>query len=327
MANTMKLIDIGANLTDSMFQGQYNTGKQYHEADLPLVLERSWSHGVEKIMITAGRLSELKEALELINKFESADEKCKEKLFTTIGVHPTRCQQELIKSNNSTTDDQQQTNEINQEYLNEMIEIYNQNKEKIVAVGEFGLDYDRLHFCPKDIQLLCFDYQFQLVEKTGLPLFLHYRFSNPDESNDFIEIIKKKRSLFKFGVVHSFTGTEQELNKLLELDLYIGINGCSLKTEENLQVMSKIPLDKLMIETDAPWCDIRKTHPSHKYIKTDFPTVKKEKFKSGSMVQSRNEPCNIVNVLEVIAGYRNLDIKVVADQVYLNTMSVFFPNK
>ena len=74
--------DIGANLTDGMFQGRYH-GKQHHEPDLDAVLQRSWAAGVEKIIITAGTLSEARHALELSRRDA--------RLFCTAGVHPTRC--------------------------------------------------------------------------------------------------------------------------------------------------------------------------------------------------------------------------------------------
>ncbi|KAM9959719.1 hypothetical protein ACTFIR_000810 [Dictyostelium discoideum] len=317
----MKFIDIGVNLTDPMFIGQYNNnGKQYHEADLKQVLERAWLIGMEKIIITSGRLSEVKESLELIKTY--SEENNKNRLFTTIGVHPTRCSQELINTTNG--DD-----EIKKEYIEELLNIYNENKEKIIAIGEFGLDYDRLEFCSKEIQLKCFEYQFQLSERTGLPLFLHLRGAGDSGAcSDFIDIIKRNRSRFTVGVVHSFTGTLDELNQLLELDdgIYIGVNGCSLKTQENLDVVSKIPINRLMIETDAPWCDIRKTHSSFKYVKTNFPTLKRDKFKLGSCVQNRNEPCNIINVLEVISGLNGGNIEEISDQIYKNSIKVFFPN-
>lgn len=54
---------------------------------------------------------------------------------------------------------------------------------------------------------------------------------------------------------------------MLELDLYIGVNGCSLKTEENLEIVKKIPLEKIMLETDSPYCDIRNSHASMKILK------------------------------------------------------------
>jgi TatD DNase family protein len=92
----------------------------------------------------------------------------------------------------------------------------------------------------------------------------------------------------------------QEMTDLVELGLFIGINGCSLKTEENIEVVRAIPEDKLMLETDAPWCEIRSTHASFKYWKNVDesiqklyapPSKKKEKFERGFMVKSRNEPC------------------------------------
>jgi TatD DNase family protein len=62
-------------------------------------------------------------------------------------------------------------------------------------------------------------------------------------------------------VVHSFDGSPAELRSLLELpSLSVGINGCSLRTEANLQVAASVPLGRLLLETDAPWCDIRQTH-------------------------------------------------------------------
>lgn len=82
-----------------------------------------------------------------------------------------------------------------------------------------------------------------------------------------------------------------------------------------------------MIETDAPWCEIKRTHPSFKYVQTQFPCVKKEKFEIGKCVKSRYEPCHIVQVLEVIAGHLGLDINEVGEACYANTMKVFFPNE
>lgn len=70
----------------------------------------------------------------------------------------------------------------------------------------------------------------------------------------------------------------------------------SLKTESNLEVVKMLPLDSLCLETDAPWCEIRPTHAGSKYLLTKFeeyPSVKREKWKKGCMVKSRNEPCCI----------------------------------
>lgn len=68
----------------------------------------------------------------------------------------------------------------------------------------------------------------------------------------------------------------------------------SLKTAENLQVIKKIPKEKILLETDCPWCEVRPSHAGFPFIKTTFPSVKKEKWQENSMVKSRNEPATIM---------------------------------
>jgi TatD DNase family protein len=93
-------------------------------------------------------------------------------------------------------------------------------------------------------------------------------FHSRSTEGDFVRIVKENRHRFPAGVVHSFTGDMEELNELLKLDLFIGVNGCSLKTEENIKVARQIPIEKLMLETDCPYCDIRNSHASSKLVKT-----------------------------------------------------------
>lgn len=119
-----------------------------------------------------------------------------------------------------------------------------------VAFGEIGLDYDRLFLSAKEPQLKYFEAQLDLAIEIQLPLFLHSRAA----SEDFERLLGSRLAkLPKGGLVHSFTGTMEEMQRLVALGLDIGVNGCSMKTEENLEVVKAIPLERVQIETDGPW--------------------------------------------------------------------------
>ena len=76
-------------------------------------------------------------------------------------------------------------------------------------------------------------------------MYLHSR----NCKDDFLKIVKENRHKFSTGVVHSFTGEISELKELLAMELYIGINGCSLKTIKNIETIKEIPLNRIMIES------------------------------------------------------------------------------
>ena len=118
-----------------MYQGRYNGGKEYHPPDLDRVLARAWGQRVEKIVVTAGSLAEAREALQFVERDE--------RLFTTVGVHPTRCSE--FEENGGAA------------HLGRLRDLAASaaGTGKLVAVGECGLDYDRLNFCPKETLRRC----------------------------------------------------------------------------------------------------------------------------------------------------------------------------
>ncbi|KAJ2701490.1 hypothetical protein FB645_004636 [Coemansia sp. IMI 203386] len=306
----MQLIDIGANLTDAVFRGMYR-GKQVHEDDMGRVLERARAAGVVGMMVTGGNIEESAKAIELSGEHAS--------LFATVGCHPTRTSEIETYAGGGDA------------YFARLRELIDRNRERVVAVGECGLDYDRLHFSSKEVQNRYFARHFELAESTGLPMFLHDR----NTGGDFERTVRANRHRFTDGVVHSFTGTEAELRGLLELGLYIGINGCSLKTEDNLAVARLVPLDRLMLETDCPYCEIRPTHASAKLLETQprdgdgdgwcMPDSKrKERWSGDSMVKSRNEPCAIRQVVQVMARLHGIGEQELAAHAFNNTQKVFF---
>jgi TatD DNase family protein len=191
----------------------------------------------------------------------------------------------------------------------------------VVAVGECGLDYDRLHFASKETQQRHFPLHVDLAEEFGLPMFLH----NRNTGDDFVALMREHRGRIVGGVVHSFTGSAEEMLALCSepLSLYIGINGCSLKTEENLAVAAAVPLSHLLLETDAPWCGVKATHASNRHVVTKVAGVKRDKFVAGSVVKDRNEPSLIVQVAEAVAGARGISVGELADAAEKNTRALF----
>ncbi|KAK5775396.1 hypothetical protein PVK06_043281 [Gossypium arboreum] len=238
-----KYTDIAVNFTDGMFKDIYN-GKQHHVSDIATVLSRAWNAGVDRIIVTGGSLEESKEALAIAETDG--------RLFCTVGVHPTRCK-EFEGSGDP------------KKHFQALLALAKEGiqKGKVVAIGECGLDYDRLHFCPPEVQ--------------------------------------KK---FTGGVTHSFTGSAEDRDKLLSFhNMYIGVNGCSLKMAENLDVVRGIPVERMMIETDSPYCEIKSTHAGINFVKSLWPSKKKEKYDKECLVKGRNEPC-LVLVKATIERYK-----------------------
>ncbi|KAG8376800.1 hypothetical protein BUALT_Bualt09G0101600 [Buddleja alternifolia] len=295
--------DIAVNFTDSMFRGMYN-GKQYHVSDIASVLARAWTAGVDRIIVTGGSLQESKEALAIAETDA--------RLFCTVGVHPTRCN-EFDESGDP------------DKHFEALLSLAKEGVEKgkVVAIGECGLDYDRLHFCSPEIQKKYFEKQFELAYAMKLPMFLHMRAA----VEDFCSILEQNKHGFCSGVAHSFTGSAQDRDRLLSFsNLFIGVNGCSLKTAENLDVVKGIPIERLMIETDSPYCEIKNTHAGINFVKSSWPSKKKEKYDPESIVKGRNEPCLVRQVLEAVAGCKGIaDIDHLSKTLYHNTCRVFFP--
>ncbi|KAG1368353.1 putative deoxyribonuclease TATDN1 [Cocos nucifera] len=304
MSSTIRMIDIAVNLTDNMFKGIYN-GRQCHVADIPAVLARAWSAGVDRIIVTGGSLEESKEALAIAETDG--------RLFCTVGVHPTRCK-EFEECGDP------------EKHFQALVLLAKEGiqKGKVVAVGECGLDYDRLQFCPSETQKKYFVKQFELAEAVKLPMFLHMRAA----AEDFCNILARNKHRFSAGVSHSFTGSAEDRDKLLSFDnLFIGVNGCSLKTTDNLDVLRGIPIERMMIETDSPYCGIKNTHAGIKFVKSVWPSKKKEKYEPDSTVKDRNEPCLVRQVLEVVAGCKGIgDVEHLSKTLYHNTCRVFFPH-
>ena len=374
---SVKYYDIGFNLTDDMFCGIYH-GKKYHESDIPNILNRAYQRNVRAVLVTGSSIEESREAIKLIKDFQS---KTAINLYYTIGVHPC-CVNEFVQSdtksgiNNPTNNedmnqqlfDNMDINHVHNK-LKELFELIqsniDSNNNSLRAIGEIGLDYDRLHYSCKDLQKMLFEEQLKLsclIKDDSIPLFLHMR----NCGQDFIQILKKfiigfldtkdqfnlkslvheqdqNNSIFyKFNpnrkfVVHSFTDSLKDLQDLLNLspNCYIGMNGASFRDIKNIECVKYVPLARLLLETDAPWCEIKRTHEAWKYLsesdkENKFKLTKKDKLKNipiedwdGYMIKGRNEPCMMENVAKVVSNIKQIPLQKVIDTVWETSCSVY----
>ncbi|MDE7266036.1 MAG: TatD family hydrolase [Lachnospiraceae bacterium] len=185
-----------------------------------------------------------------------------------------------------------------QEDFNLIEQMITANK-KIVAVGECGLDYDRM-FSTKENQIRCLEKHIVLAEKLGKPLFLHER----SAADDFVKRFKKHSDICAKSVVHCFTGDKKTLDQYLSMGFSIGITGwiCDDRRAKELrEAVSIIPLDRILVETDAPYLTPRNVQG----------------------LDRTNVPQNIVYVVKELAKYMKVSEDVLIENAKKNTERVF----
>jgi TatD DNase family protein len=222
----MQLIDIGVNLMSPSF-----------DRDREEVLAAAERAGVSPLIITGSSL----ESSEAARDFAASR---KRRCRSTAGVHP---------HNAKTWNDAAaaRLRELIAQPALSAVASTVVASSTVVAVGECGLDYNR-NFSPPEAQRKCFEDQLVLAAELGKPVFLHER----DAFADFSAILKNCRSRLTGAVVHCFSGGARELETYLELDCHIGITGwiCDERRGSHLiPLVTRIPADRLLLETDAPY--------------------------------------------------------------------------
>jgi TatD DNase family protein len=219
-----ELIDIGANIAHDSF-----------DEDRADMMQRAADAGVERIIITGSSDTSNVRAAELAKQSSGT-------LFSTAGVHPHHASDYTDESD---------------ALIRSLIQ-----KDEVVAVGECGLDYFR-NLSPRDAQLEAFKRQLEIAKESGLPVFLHQR----DAHDDFVEVLESALPDLSRAVAHCFTGEGESLREYVAMGLYIGITGwvCDERRGKHLHdIVSFIPDDKLLIETDAPYLLPRTVRPKPK---------------------------------------------------------------
>ncbi|KHJ33470.1 putative deoxyribonuclease tatd [Erysiphe necator] len=323
-----RFVDIGINLTDPVYQGIYN-GKSRHPPDLSSVITRAQRYNCDKLIVTGSDISSSQEAVRLAREYPNI-------CYATVGVHPCSCTN-FTKGSSPPLSDPSSSSSAASVQLAQLSALASSAKASglAVAFGEIGLDYDRLELCSKEIQIEFFERQLSIAVQVQLPLFLHSRAAH----TDFMRLLSSRETDLPLrGVVHSFTGSCVEMKELTSKGWHIGVNGCSLKTSENCDVVRAIPLQYLHLETDGPWCEIRPSHAGAQVlsgiqekilvedgvqISDSLKWMKKEKWQDDCCVKGRNEPCTISKVAWAVAAIKGLDIKVVVEAAWENSLKMF----
>lgn len=257
------MIDIGLNLSHESFT-----------KDLDAVIQRAVVAGVTQGILTGATEQGSKDAFELTQKYPDL-------FYSTAGVHP--------HYSSEYTSDVHKT-------LETLIE-----HDKVVAVGECGLDFNR-NFSTPSQQEHAFRQQLEIAKNSQLPVFLHQR----DAHELFLDILKENINEISGGVAHCFTGTKEQMKDYLDLGLYIGITGwiCDERRGQDLQeAINYLPQNRILIETDAPYLLPRDLKPKPK--------------------SRRNEPMYLGHVLQSIAKLRGDDVEVLATLTVENTKRLF----
>ena len=276
-----------------------------YKADFDQVIKRCKEVGVTTIVNVGVDIEKSNEALRLSGSAGSLSEYSLSKVegiqfYSTIGIHP----HEAYKYENSKTLEND---------INALEEIYHKNPQKVVAVGEVGLDYffqNNPGFNPnnladeelKKLQRKLFLSQIDLAKKLNLPLIIHVRddrSKNPENREcweECLETVKDSK-----GILHCYSGTEEITKKAMDLDFLISFAGnITYPKNDYLREAAKIlPLEKICLETDSPF------------------------LAPQSIRGQRNEPSSVREIAELIAKVKGVSFEEVAEKTTKNVKELF----
>ncbi|MBU2498311.1 MAG: TatD family hydrolase [Proteobacteria bacterium] len=237
------------------------------EPDLEEVLKRAREGGVGYVITVGTDLSSSQEALKLAGRHDF--------ISSTLGYHPHHAK------------------DLDQDHLNELAELA--ADPKIVAWGEIGLDFFRRR-SPVNRQMEAFIRQLDLAWDLGLPVIIHCR----DAHKELIEILTKRKVVHR-GVIHCFSGDYDLAMTYIDMGYHISIPGTVTYKNAGMtqEVASRIPLECLLLETDAPFL-------------TPVPLRGK-----------RNEPLFTTHTAKKIADLRGMDLEDLARQTSKNAAALF----
>lgn len=339
LRSPVPLIDICANVATFKWQNTHDG-----------LIQRSRACNVNNAFIAGLALDQCEEAVALCKRFKSQDY-----FRMGIGTHPHFSSQlesfdkktffdtfdNLLYCNESDNESQSTLTSSNAENIDVAAIDKNSKHDFITAIGECGLDYNRMA-SDKEIQKRIFEYHIEYAIENNLPLFVHER----EAHDDMIAMLQhyfgtngKNGSDSSSNtpiVIHCFTGQPSELEKYLSNGYYIGMTTyITNKTRPNvkqlIQCMNTIPLDRLMIETDCPYMKPLFERPyfnkesKHLIESQLLPIINKahEEARGQPVKKIPNEPCLLPAILPLLSKCYDKSIEQIAQATTDNATSFF----
>ena len=268
----MYFVDSHCHLSYKRFPDFLSKAENQADYSVKAIIERAKNAHVDYMVTIGTEFSDIEELKEISESYEN--------VFRTVGIHPENAHAHL------------------QNYsINEIKKIISENSvdKKVIGIGEIGLDYHSEGAAFADEQKQVFAAQIEAAEECGLPVCIHTRSADEDTA----EIIKRYPGTG--GVMHCFSSGPKLAEESLKLGYYISISGIVTfkKSAELQEIVKNIPLDRLLIETDAPFL---------------APVPFRGKI---------NEPAYVVHTAEKIAEILNLTPEEIAARTSENFFRLF----
>ena len=248
--------------------------------DIENVFDRAQRAGVSRLILTG---TDIETSRSLI-KWLSPGER-----YSTAGVHP------------------HQAGETKPGWLEELYELA--RVVGVCAIGETGLDFNR-NFSSRKSQLICFEQQISLAMELNKPLFVHDR-----DSAGVVASTLEKAGQLPDVLIHCFTGTHAELETYLDAGYYIGITGWVTDRRRGSslrELVPLIPLERLLIETDAPF--LRPHNVPESWLANNTVSTRHK---------HRCEPAHLSFVLQAVADIREESLESLAQATFANAGRLF----
>ncbi|MCJ7497063.1 MAG: TatD family hydrolase [candidate division Zixibacteria bacterium] len=191
-----------------------------YDKDRDKVIEEAFASGLKAIINIGVDLESSQKSIKLAEKYKN--------IYATVGFHP------------------HDASKLSKEAFIELEKLA--SHPRVVAIGEIGLDFYR-NLSPEDVQIKAFKEQIELAKKLNLPIVVHIR----NAYEKALEILREKATGMQ-GVLHCFSGDENEAKEALEMGFYLSFNGTlTYRNSRSAEIVKKIPLSSILVETDCPY--------------------------------------------------------------------------